>query len=149
MRKVLKITALYSFLLPVVLELVGIIVDPRKAKYISRYPFSFFFEQLLNGALSVIPSLVLLLLAYNNVFKKQQSDKYYAAHKLATGITMYYILCSTTFINVLVFLVKYFHLQGKLWKIIAGWGFHPVNAVVLVLFVYGLSFLITRLSRSK
>lgn len=149
MKKAIKALAVYSFSLPVVFELTGIIIDPGKTKYISRYSFSFIFEQLVNGALSVIPSVVLLLLVYINVFKKQQSDKHIAAHKMATAITMFYILCSTTLINVLVFLVKYVNLQGKLWKSIAGWGLHPVNAVVFVLLVYGLGLAIGRLIKQR
>lgn len=149
MRKAIKGTALYSFLLPIILELVGVMIDPSRTKYIVRYPFSYFFEQLLNGALSIIPSIVLLLFAYNNLFKKQPGDKYYKAHKMATVITMCYILLSTTIFNSLIFLFTYLHLKGKIWTVVAGYGIFPVNAIILVLVVYGLGFIIGRLSRSK
>jgi|GEM_PF-6045099 len=147
--KNIKAMQLYCFSLPIVLEMVGILNKSVSIKYISRYPISFILELLVNGILSVIPSMVLLLFAYNNIFKKQPSENFYNAHKMAAKIAMYYILCSITLINVIVFLIKYCHIKSKTLNIISGYGMHPVNSIILVLLFYGLGYLLGKLSSKK
>jgi len=142
MKKLLKILALYGFFLPIVLDSIGFFLDPKKARYVAQYPFSYFFEQLLNGTFSVIPFLLLLLLIYNNILKKQQVDKDYLAHKIATLFTTLFVVFVLTLSNVIIFLYNYYSFSRRVWKAIAFHGLFPIDSAILVLIVYGLGLFI-------
>jgi len=142
MKRVLKILAIYGFFLPTIFTIIGLFISPGKVKYVAQYPYSFVLELLLSGGLMIIPYLVILGLAYINIFKKKPADKYYLPHKIATIVTTVFVVVVTTFINLSSFLNEYYGIHGKVSATIAVYGSLPEVSVVLVLIVYGIGLFI-------
>jgi hypothetical protein len=142
MKKPIKILAFYIFFLPVIFDIIGFIIDPRKIKYVTQYPFSYILDKLFSGSTYLIPYFVLLGLAYYNVFTKKPENKYFLQHKIAVICTTVFIVTGATLIDFSIFLNDNFSVRGRLLTKIVTYGFIPQFSVMFVLLIYGLGFFI-------
>lgn len=145
MKKTLKYLVIYGFSLPIIFNILGGLLKPEKIKYLIMYPLSYVLELLMKGVFIVIPYIVLMLLTYNNLLKKEPTDKEYIIHKIATIVAIFSTVLTTTFGVLINFMYSYFSFKSKPYTAIAFWGTFPITSALLVLIMYGLVLFIGRL----
>ena len=142
MKRALKILAIYIFLLPAISDIIGFFFEHSKIKYIARYPFSYIFETIFTGGTLLIPYLVLLGLAYINLFRRKPDDNYFFPNKIATISATAFIVAGATLVNIIWFLNNYLGIHDRFWITLGIYGIIPATTVVLVLVVYGLGYMV-------
>lgn len=142
MKKILKYSIIFGFSLPILFNVVGLFIDLKMLDYMKAYPVSFIFEQILDGIMTAIPYLMLLLFYKIFYFKRKSGDKYYIQNKVALLITDLIFVVITALSCTIIFLSNYLGFKNILWKQIAGNLLFPVHSALLVLVMYGIGFVL-------
>ena len=140
MKKVIVALISYSIALPIVVEVLGVLIQPQYHKFYTKHPFAAFLSILFSIITTAIPYFLFSLILKHNVLKMGSDDKKYLATMTASIVAALGVVFSTTYLNMIYFISLVFKGGGSTSGII--YGLMPIYASIVMVLSYGFGYII-------